>query len=51
MGSEPYRFTKLAIAFLSTAHQTINHNRCRVGSEPYRFTKPNPIARHCPPND
>ncbi|EGJ33675.1 hypothetical protein LYNGBM3L_25970 [Moorena producens 3L] len=26
MGSAPERFTKLAIAKVSTAHQTINHN-------------------------
>ncbi|WP_293102220.1 hypothetical protein [Moorena sp. SIO3I6] len=28
-----------AIALLDTAHQSINHSRCRVGSEPDRFTK------------
>ncbi|WP_424097415.1 hypothetical protein [Moorena producens] len=26
------------IALLDTAHQRINHSRCRVGSEPDRFT-------------
>ncbi|NEO39640.1 MAG: hypothetical protein F6J90_26235 [Moorea sp. SIOASIH] len=41
VGSAADRFTKLAIALVSTAHQRINHNgsRCRVGRVADRFTK------------
>ncbi|NEP29223.1 hypothetical protein [Moorena sp. SIO3I6] len=38
--------------WLGTAHQRINHSRCRVRSQPDRFIKKRDrIARHWPPTD